>query len=205
MPLYLPHFDLQNYNTLASPVYADFFVSVKNNNELLDAIKFGKEKSLPLLILGGGSLGSSNFGTDYTGAWTSTTVLTITIGSNTDGIHLIPGTTTVGVRSGSGLKDVGEGIAALYSYESQIPPICISKIDGLKKHYGMKDPKGWEYFSVHIGADEQHSRDERKLLEQYVTAENGVAIKAAANKVLDVLWNFLSGLSHRYGLCSNVA
>ena len=55
MPLYLPHFDLQNYNTLASPVYADFFVSVKNNNELLDAIKFGKEKSLPLLILGGGS------------------------------------------------------------------------------------------------------------------------------------------------------
>ncbi len=55
MPLYLPHFNLQNYNTLASPVYADFYVSVKNDNELVEAIKFAKEKSLPLLILGGGS------------------------------------------------------------------------------------------------------------------------------------------------------
>lgn len=55
MPFYLPHFNLQNYNTLASPVCADFFVSVKNNDELFDAIKFAKEKKLPLLVLGGGS------------------------------------------------------------------------------------------------------------------------------------------------------
>ena len=55
MPLYLPHFNLQNYNTLASPVCADFFVSVKNEGELIEAIKFAKEKSIPLLILGGGS------------------------------------------------------------------------------------------------------------------------------------------------------
>ncbi|RYY75622.1 MAG: UDP-N-acetylmuramate dehydrogenase [Gammaproteobacteria bacterium] len=55
MPLYLPHFNLQNYNTLASPVCANFFVSVKNNEELIDAIKFAKERTLPLLVLGGGS------------------------------------------------------------------------------------------------------------------------------------------------------
>ncbi|MET0357436.1 MAG: UDP-N-acetylmuramate dehydrogenase [Cellvibrio sp.] len=55
MSLYLPHFDLQSYNTLASPVYADFFVAVKSTEELLSAIKFAKEKDLPLLILGGGS------------------------------------------------------------------------------------------------------------------------------------------------------
>ncbi len=30
-----------------------------------------------------------------------------------------------------------EGLAALYAYESQIPAICESKIDGLKKHYGF--------------------------------------------------------------------
>ena len=29
----------------------------------------------------------------------------------------------------------GEGLAALYAYEGQIPAICESKIDGLKKHY----------------------------------------------------------------------
>jgi UDP-N-acetylmuramate dehydrogenase len=53
--LYLPYLNLQNYNTLASPVCADFFVSVKDNDELLDAIKFAKARDLPLLVLGGGS------------------------------------------------------------------------------------------------------------------------------------------------------
>ena len=55
MPLFLPHFNLQNYNTLASPVVADFFVCVKAQDELLDAIKFARERKLPLLVLGGGS------------------------------------------------------------------------------------------------------------------------------------------------------
>lgn len=55
MPLYLPHFNLQPYNTLASPVNAQFFVSVKSIDELLSAVKFAHEKALPLLVLGGGS------------------------------------------------------------------------------------------------------------------------------------------------------
>jgi len=55
VPLYLPHFNLQNYNTLASPVNAEFFVSVKNNEELISAIEFARDTVLPLLILGGGS------------------------------------------------------------------------------------------------------------------------------------------------------
>ena len=55
MSLYLPHFNLQNYNTLASPVHADFFVAVKDDAELIAALKFANEKKLPLLVLGGGS------------------------------------------------------------------------------------------------------------------------------------------------------
>jgi UDP-N-acetylmuramate dehydrogenase len=53
--LYLPHFNLQNYNTLASPVHAEFFVAVKDDAELIAALKFANEKKLPLLVLGGGS------------------------------------------------------------------------------------------------------------------------------------------------------
>jgi pyrroloquinoline-quinone synthase len=34
-------------------------------------------------------------------------------------------------------RPTAEGLAALYAYESQIPSICESKIDGLKKHYGF--------------------------------------------------------------------
>jgi len=55
VPLYLPHFNLQNFNTLASPVRADFFVAVKDEAELLAALKFASERNFPLLVLGGGS------------------------------------------------------------------------------------------------------------------------------------------------------
>ncbi len=55
MPLYLPQFNLQKFNTLASPATADFFVGASSEAELLDAIKFARERNLPLLILGGGS------------------------------------------------------------------------------------------------------------------------------------------------------
>jgi len=55
VPLYLPQFNLQNYNTLACPVTAQFFVSVNTELELLEAIKFARERHLPLLILAGGS------------------------------------------------------------------------------------------------------------------------------------------------------
>src|SRR5262249_41823252 len=37
-------------------------------------------------------------------------------------------------------KSTAEGLAALYAYESQIPAICESKIDGLKRFYGFNDP-----------------------------------------------------------------
>ncbi|RYD69290.1 MAG: UDP-N-acetylmuramate dehydrogenase, partial [Sphingobacteriales bacterium] len=55
MPLYLPHFNLQNHNTLACPALADFFVSVSSAEDLLNAIKFSREKKIPSMILGGGS------------------------------------------------------------------------------------------------------------------------------------------------------
>ena len=43
-------------------------------------------------------------------------------------------------------RSTAEGLAALYAYESQIPSICESKIDGLKKHYGFTKPKHYRVF-----------------------------------------------------------
>src|SRR4051812_40355041 len=54
-----------------------------------------------------------------------------------------------------------EGLAALYAYESQIPAVSESKIEGLRKHYGMNDPEAYRYFSVHIEADKKHAAIER--------------------------------------------
>ena len=93
-----------------------------------------------------------------------------------------------------------EGLAALYAYESQIPAICESKIDGLKKHYGFADPKHYEYFSVHIEADREHSAAEKKLLGKYVANQNFESVRGSVNRVLDALLEMLSGVCHRHAI-----
>ncbi len=55
MPLFLPHFNLQKFNTLAVPAVANYFVSVQSDDELLEAMAFSHVEKLPLLVLGGGS------------------------------------------------------------------------------------------------------------------------------------------------------
>src|SRR6202165_2674011 len=87
-------------------------------------------------------------------------------------------------RSVCGENSTAEGLAALYAYESQIPAICESKIDGLKKHYGFTDPEHYEYFSVHIEADRAHSAAERKILASYIDNHNIASVRAAVRRIL---------------------
>jgi len=103
-------------------------------------------------------------------------------------------------RSVCGNESTADGLAALYAYESQIPAICESKIDGLKKHYGFSDPKGYEYFSVHIEADKEHSAAERKMLAETIDNQNAESVRASVNRVLDALWEMLSGVCRRHAI-----
>ncbi len=103
-------------------------------------------------------------------------------------------------RSVCGDKTTAEGLAALYAYESQIPAICESKIDGLKKHYGFTDPKHYEYFSVHIEADKEHSAAEREMLSTYVDNRNIDSVRESVRRVLDTLWQMLSGVCRRHAI-----
>ena len=103
-------------------------------------------------------------------------------------------------RSICGDRSTAQGLAALYAYESQIPAICESKIEGLKKYYGFNDPKGYEYFSVHIEADKEHSATERELLGRYVDNQNAGDVRASVNRVLDSLWELLSGVCRRHAI-----
>jgi pyrroloquinoline-quinone synthase len=93
-----------------------------------------------------------------------------------------------------------EGLAALYAYESQIPEICESKIDGLKKHYGFTSPEHYQYFTVHIEADREHSAAERKILNSLVNKHNFESVKASVNRVLEALWEMLSGVCRRHAI-----
>src|SRR3989441_11996580 len=45
------------------------------------------------------------------------------------------------------------GIAALYAYESQVPEVAGTKMDGLKRFYGITDPQGLKFFVVHHSLD----------------------------------------------------
>ena len=103
-------------------------------------------------------------------------------------------------RSVCGDNSTAQGLAALYAYESQIPAICESKIEGLKKFYGFNDPKGYEYFSVHIEADKEHSAAEREMLTNKIDDQNIGVVRASVNRVLDSLWELLSGVCRRHAI-----
>src|SRR5438309_5500265 len=82
-------------------------------------------------------------------------------------------------RSVCGNGSTAEALAALYAYESQIPAVCESKIDGLKRHYGFTNPERYRYFTVHIETDREHSATERKLLSGYVHDRNFGSVKVS--------------------------
>src|SRR2546429_735026 len=80
-----------------------------------------------------------------------------------------------------------DGLAALYAYESQIPAICESKIDGLKKHYGFTDPQHYRYFIVHIEADREQVAAERFMLAAQVSAKNDDTVSKSVQRVIYAL------------------
>jgi pyrroloquinoline-quinone synthase len=99
-----------------------------------------------------------------------------------------------------GERSTAEGLAALYAYESQIPSVCESKIDGLRKYYGFTNPDHYEYFTVHIEADREHSAAQRKLLASYIDSHNIGSVCASVRRVLDALWEMLSGVCRRHAI-----
>jgi pyrroloquinoline-quinone synthase len=86
------------------------------------------------------------------------------------------------------------GLSALYAYESQIPEIAREKIDGLKKHFGVKDARTLQFFDVHMTADVEHSKVERKLIEKYsANGDHDLALKET-ERVLKAVWRILTSV-----------
>ncbi|HJU12826.1 MAG TPA: iron-containing redox enzyme family protein [Candidatus Nitrosotalea sp.] len=91
----------------------------------------------------------------------------------------------------SGLMSSFEGgAAAMYALEQEIPKISLSKIDGLRKFYGVADDDAIEYFRIHAEADIRHAALWRRVLENSHTSEDElvqVASKSleAQNLLLD--------------------
>mgnify|MGYP000579937183 CR=1 FL=1 len=92
-----------------------------------------------------------------------------------------------------------EGLASLYTYERQIPEIAETKIQGLKKFYGVNSEKGLEFFVAHKEADVYHRVECEKLLDGLSKEEQGKA-EVAALSTARYLWNFLSGIAAKHNL-----
>lgn len=95
-----------------------------------------------------------------------------------------------------------EGLAALYAYESQIPEISTTKIDGLKKWYNLDTPNALEFFAVHEHADEIHRTVTREALARLCQSdENKQAALDAAREAADAFNLLLDGVYNTW--CTN--
>ena len=92
-----------------------------------------------------------------------------------------------------------EGLASLYTYERQIPEIAETKIQGLKKFYGVNSKEGLEFFEAHKSADVVHRAECEKLLDSLSPEEQKKAEKASL-LTARYLWNFLSGMTTKHKL-----
>ena len=99
-----------------------------------------------------------------------------------------------------GERGTGVGLAALYAYESQIPAVSETKIEGLKAFYGFNNPAGYEYFSVHIEADREHAAVEAAQIAQCVDGTERAAALEAVGEVLGGLYGLLSAVCERHNI-----
>jgi pyrroloquinoline-quinone synthase len=90
-------------------------------------------------------------------------------------------------------RSYASGLGALYAYESQFPGVASAKIEGLIDRYGIADEQTLRFFRVHEGADVEHSRVCRELLDRLPESEREEAV-AAGEELAGALWNFLSGV-----------
>jgi pyrroloquinoline-quinone synthase len=91
------------------------------------------------------------------------------------------------------------GISALYAYESQVPEIAGTKMDGLKRFYGISDANGLRFFVVHHSLDVEHSKVTRNMVGRYVRTEDERAqATSAVEDATEALWSFLDGVHREY-------
>jgi pyrroloquinoline-quinone synthase len=94
-------------------------------------------------------------------------------------------------------SDWTDGLCALYAYESQVPAVSKSKIEGLQKFYGIEDARSLAFFNVHQSYDVEHARKVSELIDLHA---DPVKAEAATQKAADALWGFLDGIAREAGI-----
>ncbi|MFL6477986.1 MAG: TenA family transcriptional regulator [Nitrososphaera sp.] len=90
-----------------------------------------------------------------------------------------------------------EAIAAMYAYEMELPKISRSKIDGLKKLYGLDSEDATKYFEIHEEVDVRHAQVWREIL-QKIPPERQESAFNAAIKSLQAQNMLLDSVQEKY-------
>jgi pyrroloquinoline-quinone synthase len=91
-------------------------------------------------------------------------------------------------------RSLEEAVAAMYAYEKELPKISKSKIDGLKKFYGMQSNGATKYLEIHEEVDVRHSEVWKNILKTIPEDKQECALNAAIssleaqNKLLDSVY-----------------
>lgn len=88
-------------------------------------------------------------------------------------------------------KSFHEGLGALLAYESQVPEIAASKIEGLKNQYNIHNEKTLAFFEIHKTADIEHREVLSRMIEE-LPAEQKVEAQVAFQNIAQALWDFLT-------------
>jgi pyrroloquinoline-quinone synthase len=96
-------------------------------------------------------------------------------------------------------QSYASGIAALYAYESQLPAIAKTKIQGLIERYDADEPRTLKFFEVHELADVEHADVCRGLLDELPEDQRAEA-HAAACELAEALQLFLTGMQRQTGM-----
>jgi len=75
------------------------------------------------------------------------------------------------------------GVTAMYALEQEIPKISLSKVEGLRKFYGITDDDSIEYFRIHAEADIRHAALWRRILQNIPASSEDDLIQTATKSL----------------------
>ena len=75
-----------------------------------------------------------------------------------------------------------------------MPEIATQKINGLRRFYGITEPRALAYFAVHEEADVRHRAAWRQWLEELPAEETESALRAG-EEALQALWGALDAVT----------
>jgi pyrroloquinoline-quinone synthase len=98
------------------------------------------------------------------------------------------------------------GLAALYAYETQQPAVAKTKIEGLKRKYGLDSKDALGFFEVHESVDAWHAESEKTILTDEIRRDPklGEDVKASVSEACDALNALLDGVCEARGIVCGV-